>query len=259
MCLALLAIGQHPQYPVIILSNRDEFYNRATAPAHFWPENQDIYSGKDLAAGGTWLGVNKTGHFSLLTNYRNPELHKATNLSRGLLVKNFLEDQHLSPEQYIQQIAKYSNNYNPFNLIVGTMRDIFCYSNVSNKTIPLTKGIHGISNHLLDTPWYKVIKAKNLLNNILNELVKLEDPITIRDMLATILEDKTPTPDNLLPQTGVPLELEQSLGSIFIDIPDYQYGTRSSTIILMKENNIFFSEKTFMNAKALFQQQQYVE
>lgn len=225
MCLVLLAIGQHPQYPIIILSNRDEFYNRTKAPAHFWPD-PGIYSGNDLAAGGTWLGINKTGQFSLLTNYRNPELHKTTNLSRGLLVKNFLEDPHLSPAKYIQQIAKYSNNYNPFNLIVGNMRDIIYYSNITNKATPLTKGIYGISNHLLDTPWYKVIKAKNLLNNMLNELVKLEDPMIIRDILATILEDKTSSPDNLVPQTGVPLELEYSLGCIFVDIPDYQYGTR---------------------------------
>ncbi len=252
MCLALLAIGQHPLYPLIILSNRDEFYQRATVPAHFWQEHSNIFSGKDLVCGGTWLGVNKQGNFSLITNYRNPDGYNLLMQSRGLLAKNFLlESIQTSPSAYVKKIVAVSDNYNPFNLIVGNRTDITYYSNVVNKTQKLTTGLYGISNHILDTPWYKVLKAKNLFNQLIAELITLEAPDRIAELLFPILEDRTLAPDNLLPSTGVPVDVEKSLSSIFVNIPSQAYGTRSSTMILFEENNIFFFEKTFVNAKLI--------
>ncbi|MCL9685260.1 NRDE family protein [Legionella maioricensis] len=250
MCLALIAIDQHPLYPLIILSNRDEFYKRATVPAHYWQENPNIFSGKDLVGGGTWLGVNKSGHFSLITNYRNPNLYDLLMQSRGLLAKNFLfESIHTTPSAYVKKIARVSNNYNPFNLVVGNKAAITYYSNVINKTKKLTRNLYGISNHLLDTPWYKVLRAKDLFNKLRDELITCEAPDAIEKRLFSILEDKTLAPDNLLPNTGVSVELEKSLSSIFVNIPNQAYGTRSSTIILFAKNNLFFSEKTFINAQ----------
>lgn len=250
MCLALIAIGQHPLYPIIILSNRDEFYNRATVPAHYWPENPHIFAGKDLVGGGTWLGVNKKGSFSLVTNYRSADASNLSSHSRGLLVKNFLFDGlQTAPSTYVKNIASVSHHYNPFNLIVGNMKDIVFFSNKTNKTKKLTTGLYGISNHLLDTPWCKLLKAKDLFNKLLDELRIYESPELIGELLFPILEDQTHAPDNLLPKTGIPVDLEKSLSSIFVTLPEHEYGTRSSTIILFEKNNIFFSEKTFINTK----------
>ena len=252
MCLALIAIGQHPLYPLIILSNRDEFYKRATLPAHYWQESPNIFSGKDLIGGGTWLGVNKNGNFSLITNYRNPKANDLLKQSRGLLTKNFLlESIHTAPDHYIKKIAKNANNYNPFNLIVGNRTHITYYSNVINKMTELTTGLYGISNHLLDTSWYKVLRAKSLFGKLIAKLITYEDPHIIEGLLFPILEDRILAPDNLLPDTGIPIDLEKSLSSIFVDIPGHDYGTRSSTMLLFKQDKIFFSEKTFINTQTI--------
>lgn len=248
MCLALIAIGQHPRYPLIILSNRDEFYERASASAHYWDEAPDVFAGKDLLAGGTWLGVNKQGRFSLITNYRNPDTYNSSMQSRGVLVKNYLENQ-LSPSAYIKKIAPIAHYYNSFNLLVGTIEQIICFSNVDNMAKKLTVGLYGISNHLLDTPWFKVLRAKELFNAVLDELKTQTDPIKTGQLLFSILEDKTLAPDRLLPHTGVSVELEKSLSSIFVTIPEHQYGTRSSTLLLFEKKNILFYEKTFVNAQ----------
>jgi uncharacterized protein with NRDE domain len=250
MCLALIAIGQHPLYPLIILSNRDEFYKRATLPAHYWPENPNVFSGKDLIGGGTWLGVNKNGNFSLITNYRNPKANDLLKQSRGLLTKNFLlESIHTVPAHYIKTIAESAHNYNPFNLIVGNRTRITYYSSVINKMTELTTGLYGISNHLLDTSWYKVLRAKSLFAILITNLINYEDPHLIEDLLFPILEDRILAPDHLLPDTGVPRDIEKSLSSIFVDIPSHRYGTRSSTILLFNKDNIYFSEKTFINTR----------
>lgn len=251
MCLALIAIGQHPRYPIIILSNRDEFYNRATVPAHYWPDHPTMFSGKDLLAGGTWLGVNKKGNFSLLTNYRTPAADHVLKKSRGLLVKNFLENNNVSPLDYINNIAGSSAEYSSFNLIVGNLHEVIYYSNVINKTTRMRTGVHCLSNHLLNTRWHKTLKAKNLFHSLLGELLTYDDPVIIRDLLAPVLEDQTLAADNRLPQTGVSFALEKSLSSIFVTIPEANYGTRSSTITLIEKTNIFFSEKVFINGKAV--------
>ncbi|WP_173237972.1 NRDE family protein [Legionella antarctica] len=248
----MIALDQHPLYPIIILSNRDEFYKRATDPARYWQENSNVFSGKDLMRGGTWLGVNRDGKFSLITNYRSPDGYRLSMQSRGLLAKKFLfESKDTSPSAYVKTIEAVANTYNPFNMIVGDRTNVVYYSNVINKTTDLISGLYGISNHLLDTPWYKVLKAKNLFNHLLVDLITYEDPGMIAKMLYPILEDRTLAPDNLLPNTGVPMNVEKSLSSIFVDIPGQAYGTRSATMILFKKKNIFFFEKTFTNGKLI--------
>lgn len=156
MCLVLFAVGLHPQYPLIILSNRDEFYERATTPAQHWDEDPHVFAGKDFVAGGTWLGVNDQGCFACLTNYRNPAAYDPSKQSRGLLVKDYLSSKEpISPSVYIEKIAPVASHYNPFNLVVGSMSDILYYSNVDKKSMPLTSGLYGLSNHLLNTPWFR--------------------------------------------------------------------------------------------------------
>ncbi|MBA2649454.1 MAG: NRDE family protein [Legionella sp.] len=248
MCLALIAIGQHPLYPLIILSNRDEFYARESAPADFWQESPNVFSGKDLVRHGAWLGVNKDGYFSLLTNYRDPKAFKSSMQSRGLLVSNYLSDYtNRSPLEYIKHIEAVSNHYNKFNLIIGNVNDAYYYSNVANTTQKLTTHIYCISNHLLDTPWYKVEHAKQLFSHWLT-YIKTSTNMgrdKIHDSLFNILSDKTLSPDHLLPKTGIPVELEKPLSSIYVDVPQHQYGTYCSSIILFEKNNISFTEKIF--------------
>lgn len=250
MCLALIAIEQHPLYPLIILSNRDEFYNRATAPAHFWNDEPGIFAGKDLVSGGTWLGVNKQGRFSLITNYRDPSHYNSERLSRGLLAKNFLlENVRASPEDYVHEIIPSTDRYNGFNLLVGTMQDIVYFSNTENKIKKLSPGVYGLSNHLLDTPWYKVLKAKELFHKIAPKLISTQTAEEINALLFPILENHHPAPEHLLPHTGIPLEFERALSSISVNIPSRQYGTRCSTSILFAKDIIFFAERIVENAQ----------
>lgn len=248
MCLALLAIGQHPLHPVIILSNRDEFYERDSAPADFWHENPNVFSGKDLIKHGAWLGINKNGNFALLTNYRDPKLFKPSMQSRGLLVSNYLSEYAgKSSLEYIHKVKSASKNYNKFNLIIGDVTNAYYFSNVKNKAKKLSTGIYCISNHLLDTPWFKVERAKELFVNMSNALLACNDRDKIYDLLFNILSDITLSPDHQLPQTGMSMDLEKSLSSIFVNIPQHKYGTYSSSIILFERNNILFAEKIFKN------------
>ncbi|HRD70029.1 MAG TPA: NRDE family protein [Legionella sp.] len=251
MCLSLVAVGLHPLYPLIVLSNRDEFYQRASTPAHFWPDNPGLFAGMDLVAGGTWLGVNTEGKISLVTNYRNPAFHSKNMQSRGLLVKNFLANHHFAPELYIAELTKKALQYNPFNLIFGTVNNLYHYSNITHVGTKLTSNLYGISNELLDTPWFKVQRAKQLFTQAMAKLIRHEDPNFISEMLYPVLEDKVLAPDNLLPSTGVPKEIEKSLSSIFVTIPDYEYGTRSSNIILFKQEQLFFFEKTYLDEQLI--------
>lgn len=243
MCLLLIAIEQHPQYPIIILSNRDEFYTRATLPAHYWKENPGLFAGQDLVSGGSWLGVNQQGQFASVTNYRNPKAYDPSLVSRGLLVTDYLQKE-LQPETYINQIRPMGDQYNLYNLIVGHHKEIFYYSNVEKQTIQLKSGIYGLSNHLLDTPWYKVLRAKKLLKLALEKGMKKNNPDQLMALLFPILEDKKLAPDKRLPETGVGKDLEKALSSIFVSIPEYHYGTRNLTLLLFTKNEIYFYEKS---------------
>lgn len=257
MCLALIAVEQHPEYPIIILSNRDEFYTRPTKPAHFWPDSPDVFAGQDLVGGGSWLGINKNGQFALVTNYRNPKTFDKSLLSRGNLVKEYLQND-IGPQDYVEIISHVASQYNLYNLIVGNLNEIIYYSNAEEKTIQLKPGLYGLSNHLLDTPWYKVSRVKELFKQAIARQITKNTPEQIEALLFPILKDKTLAPDDLLPQTGVPSDIEKALSSIFVDIPQHAYGTRNSTLLLVSRNTIYFYEKVFQNAKMIFNQRQKI-
>ena len=236
MCLLVFAYRIHPKYRLILAANRDEYYSRPTEFLHFWKENPEILAGKDLKHGGTWLGVTRKGRFAAVTNFRDPKAVREGRPSRGLLVKRFLESEK-SPEEYIREVKKIALEYNPFNLIVGDRNEIWYYSNRADAK-RLSPGIYGLSNHLLDTPWPKVRKAKEGLKRIISE-----EEIDIEEIFR-LLQDKTYPPDSELPDTGVGYERERMLSPIFIESPDY--GTRSSSIILLEENIIHFFEQNYM-------------
>jgi uncharacterized protein with NRDE domain len=243
MCVIFIAINQHPKYKFIVAANRDEFYERPTAQAEFWAENENVLAGKDLLHGGTWLGVTKTGRFAAVTNFRNPNQPKGRR-SRGHLVTDFLFGLD-SPQTYLQQIQVDKESYTGFNLLIGDFSNkvnISYYSNISNEIITLNSGIYGLSNHLLDTDWHKVSNGKSKLKNSLNDLTT--------DNLLEILADKTHADDEGLPDTGVGTERERILSSIFIETPIY--GTRCSSVLLVgNDNQTKFAEKSFDQNKKL--------
>jgi uncharacterized protein with NRDE domain len=237
MCLILLAVDAHADYKLILAANRDEFYVRPTAAADFWTDYPDILGGRDRMAGGTWLGISKGGKLAAITNYREGKKEKANTPSRGQLVADFLVSRG-SPEAYLEGLLSAAPAYNGFNLIFGSVNGLFYFSNRSEYFQKITPGVHGISNHLLNTPWPKLQKGKDGFLKILAE--KQVRPEHLFELLA----DPVHAEDALLPDTGVGLELERILSPIFIASPGY--GTRSSTVLMAdRRNQATFIEKTF--------------
>lgn len=238
MCLVLVALGSHPEYPLIVAANRDEFYDRPTAPAAFWTDAPGVLAGRDLQAGGTWLGVDRRGRFAAVTNYRQGQREAAAYRSRGRLVSDFLMTG--TPAQaYIASVIEDAALYNGFNLIAGDARALYYFSNREGRARVLQPGVYGLSNHLLDTPWPKVSSAKQALGAL---LVGKESELV--GGLLSLLTDRRRAADELLPSTGVGLEWERLLSSAFIESTDY--GTRSSTVLLVdRGGGVVFVERTY--------------
>lgn len=237
MCILFIAYQMHPKYSLIIAANRDEMYARPTKAAHFWDDNDTVLAGRDLKQHGTWLGITKSGRFAALTNFRNPKENQENKQSRGHIVKNFLTSQ-LTPYEYLCSLQEERNRYAGFNVIVADQEKMYYYSNVENEIKQIQAGIHGLSNHLLNTPWPKVEKGKQKLQTI------VEQNDVTPDALFELLADKEKAPEDQLPNTGVPLDIEKQLSSIFIDMEGY--GTRCSTVLLVnKDGMVTFSERTF--------------
>jgi uncharacterized protein with NRDE domain len=238
MCLVVLAIDQHPKHKLILAANRDEYYDRPSAPPAFWEEAPQVLAGKDLKGGGTWLGITKTGRIAAITNYRDPASVMTDAPSRGWLVRDYLLGMD-EPASYLKKVRKDGIRYNGFNLIVGHKEKLFWYSNRGEGIISLSPGLHGISNRLLNTPWPKVTRSKERLADL---LANHENPPS--EGLFKLLRDRSIAPDDVLPDTGVGIEWERILSSVYITSPTY--GTRSSTLILLDLNDrVTFMDRTF--------------
>lgn len=234
MCLILLAWRSHPQHKLLVAANRDEFYARATAPAHFWNDAPHILAGRDLQQGGSWLGMTRHGRFAAITNVRNPGAALGSQ-SRGLLVRNFL-DSDATPEDFLQQLQYSLSDYSPFNLLLGDGEHLY-FGNSTGHSRELQPGIYGLSNATLDTPWPKVVEGKRALLELMTAGVNTEQ-------LFELLADRHLADDAELPTTGISQELEKKLSARFIHFDTY--GTRSSTVLTLSHNNeITLSEKTF--------------
>jgi len=162
-----MAFKHYPDYPLIIAANRDEFHARPASEAHFWDNNPAILAGKDLQAGGTWLGITKHGRFAAVTNYHEQTPDPVSPKSRGVLVIDYLES-NMSSRDYANQLLKSGNDYQGFTLVFGTIDDLYYCSNRSNTCEQITQGIHGLSNHLFNDTSYKVLKGKDSLNNLVS-------------------------------------------------------------------------------------------
>ncbi len=226
MCTILFAYKSHPKYPFIFLGNRDEFKNRPSMSAHFWEEHPNVFGGRDLIACGTWTGITKEGRIAFITNHRQLPLKRDVPKSRGALTSEFLVGEEM-PRVFLERIQKEHTDYAPFNLVVGDLEELWFYSNIEDEIKPIKPGIHGLSNGFLDTPWYKVEKGMRRLED------QIGGELTVENLFEILNDDEVP-PDDLLPRTGISIELERTLSSIHIDTPEY--GTIFKTIILVDQN-----------------------
>ena len=237
MCLILFAYKQHPDYPLIVAANRDEFFQRPSAPIHFWEDYTNILAGRDLEKGGTWMGVTKTGRFAALTNYRDPKENMDGKRSRGELVAGALNYEG-DIQNYMTNIQEKADLYPGFNLLAGDENGLYYFSNREGIVKKLEPGIYGLSNHLLDTPWPKVKTGKE---GLVRALKKEND--SLKEELFRILLNNEKYPDDQLPNTGVPLEMERELSPLFISMKNY--GTRCSTVLLADGEEILYSERIY--------------
>lgn len=241
MCLILVAWRAHPDYPLVLAANRDEFHQRAAAPASWW-SRPPILAGRDLSAGGTWLGVTRDGRFAALTNYRDPTRYRDGAASRGAIVPATL-DAPLPAARRLQQLQRDGAAYNGFNLIFNEGEQLAVFESVAGTGRLLDPGVYGLSNHLLDSPWPKVVAAKAALAQA---LAGLPD----EQALLGLLRDQRQADATQLPRTGVSQEWEQLLSSAFIRSQDY--GTRCSTVLLMdRRGQVRFTEWTWDVSGAL--------
>lgn len=231
MCLIALAIDQQRRFPLVLAANRDEFFDRPSARLSWWQPDTGgpaILGGRDLHAGGTWLGLNAQGRLALLTNVRRPGPHDASAPSRGTIVPLWLKGDQ-PPDRFWMQVAL--SGHNPFNLIAADFRIGECYWASSEVAAPrrLGKGIFGLSNASLNTPWPKVERLKAQMAAALEEC---DSVAAISDHLFAALADSAAAKDADLPRTGILIEQERLLSSAFIRTPDKRYGTRCSTLLI---------------------------
>lgn len=243
MCLIIFAHQADPRFPLVLTANRDEFFNRPTVQADFWTESSkhlSILAGRDLVAGGTWLGLSKSGRFAAVTNIRDPSQVEQKPKSRGELTVNFLAGE-LTPVQYCDSLEQSFDEFAGYNLLVGDEHELFYVNNFEGKILRLEAGIYGLSNGSLNSPWPKVERGRERLKGLL-----AADSGLTTDQLIEVMTDKTRARDELLPDTGVPIELEIKLSSAFIQNPERLYGTRCSTAIIHEAGGVTrFSEQNY--------------
>ena len=238
MCLILFAWQTHPRYSLVVAANRDEFHHRPTAAAQFWKESPELLAGRDLQAGGTWLGITRQGRFAAITNYREPQTEKPQlEQSRGHLVRDFLLDR-AEPAEYAGRLRERGDVYSGFNVLLGSPDELFYVSNRNEEAIAVNAGSHGLSNHLLDTDWPKVHEGRARLDALLEG--EQVDPEALLELLA----DRNIAPGGEPP--GFELRLAPELITRMMFIASPEYGTRSSTVMLVeRDGGVTFVERQF--------------
>ncbi|HIF48721.1 MAG TPA: NRDE family protein [Cytophagales bacterium] len=247
MCILFIARRKRADYPLIIAANRDEFYQRPTAPSAFWKHHPHMLAGQDLEASGTWMGVTRQGKIAALTNVRAPSEMKTDVNSRGELVANWLQqpladhqnNSLVAIDEYLQSLHLSRNQYNGYNLLFGDVAHLCVYNNVNDTTHGVEQGVFGLSNADIVTPWPKVTQGVTALNQYVDAQAKID----CEDLFALLKQD-TKAQDQALPDTGIGYEWEKALSSIFIQTP--KYGTRTSTLLLLDANNVLtWKERSF--------------
>ena len=240
MCLILIAHRADPRYPLVVASNRDEFFARPTLPADYWRDATHVLGGRDLEKGGTWMGVTKDGHWAAVTNFRDGAKPAPGARSRGELVSRYLIEP-VPPRAYVSSALQIAGDYAGFNLLAGGRDELHYLSNKDNAPRRLDPGIYGLSNGLLDAPWQKVQRGKRALRNA---LAGSEQADQLVDTLLTALADRDTAEDNALPSTGISRDWESRLSAVFIHAPGY--GTRASTVLVVaRDGEVHYRERSF--------------
>ena len=235
MCLVVLAIGQHPDYPLILAANREEFHARPTLEAQWWQDKPDVLGGRDLQAGGTWLAAHRSGRFATVTNFGEARRPTPQQYSRGLLVTGFLESD-MAPMEYLEAID--GDAYAGFNLLVGDADDVGYLSNRSDGVRSLQPGTYGLSNTLLDGPWDKIERSKGNMQGLLGEGDVSESS------LLGLMGDRHRAPVETVEPGHLDFDTAYALTAPFIVLPNY--GTRCTTVLLADRHGAWhFTERRF--------------
>lgn len=234
MCILFIAVNQHPQFPLIVAANRDEYHARPAQALHSWQDKAGIIAGRDLQAGGTWLGLHQQGRFAALTNIRRPDLIRDEAPSRGDLVVDALESE--DSGDYGRSLRA-GSQHNPYNLVFGDIQRLYVYSSVKRELSLLDTGFHSISNGEPDAAWPKMQRGVQMLEQAV-AAKKLEE-----SALLAMMRDNTRAPDRFLPNTGVGIEAERLLSPIYIEGEDY--GTRTTSLLFLNQHSYRFLEQNY--------------
>ena len=235
MCLVVFAWNVHPEYRLILAANRDEFHERPAQEMHWWPDQPDILAGRDLQAGGTWLAAAKGGRFATVTNYREPDGPRGKPRSRGELVSDFVGG-NASPGQFSAAIE--GDRYAGFSLLTADSNELSYVSNRGDKPTSLANGVYGLSNASLDTPWPKLVRARDGLSALVSNAAVNESE------LLRLMEDRQMATAAEVGNDSLPFELARAISAPFILTPDY--GTRcTSTLLWSYDEKILLTEKRF--------------
>lgn len=254
MCIVVFQWQPNAHEQLTLAANRDEFFARPTAAMAWWPD-ADVLAGRDLQGNGSWLGITRSGRFALLTNVRDPSKRKQYAPSRGLIVREFLEGE-ARPGDYAQMLAKRATQYEGFNVLVGTIglrasaRELWFLNSNEQRARALPAGVYALSNASLNTPWPKTERLRRAFSAVIS---LTSDSST--DTLHALLRDDRRADDADLPNTGVPLEWERALSSIFIR--HGPYGTRSSTALSVRGDTIEAHEVTHLPEQASAEQTRF--
>lgn len=246
MCLLVIAWRVHPRYELVVAANRDEFHERPTAPMGKWPAPDEIIAGRDLRAGGTWLGLDRRRRFGIVTNFRELQRPAPGSPSRGNLIPGYLRNP--APlTQSIRQLEPLADSYSGFNLLLADRESLWYLSNRAPEFArSLRPGIYGLSNELLDTPWPKLQRVRRRFDALINQADTLSE-----EALFAILADPTPAGvDDTLPDTGLSREWEQLLSSPFIS--NDEYGTRCSTLVRIDQQGALILNERRFGPRGLF-------
>lgn len=226
MCLLVVAWRSHPRYRLVVAGNRDEFHDRPTAALDWWDDAPELLAGRDLRAGGTWLGLGRPGRFGIVTNFRDGNGAPSTAPSRGQLVPDFLRSER-TPADFLDALRPHARRYAGFNLLLGDAQGLCYFTNAGDdEARSLAPGLYGLSNHRLDEPWPKLVRTRERFAAMLGN--GDTDPTMLLDLLA----DRTPAEYESPPDSGLPPDLERALSAPFVR--HERYGTRSSTAVLVE-------------------------
>jgi len=253
MCIILVAIGKSAAFPFVLAANRDEFYQRPSHPAHFWPESPQLLAGRDLEANGTWLGITHGGKIAAVTNHHDPNSINKAPRSRGALVSDYLQSEQ-TVEQFAASLRNTQHQYNGFGLLFGDLQRLHYQSNKTALTTTLGCGIHALGNSLLNAPWPRAQAGKQRLYRALAQ----EQALLVEKLFQLLVDQHPIEPPEQ--RSGRIASQWKHPADLPIFVQSNNYGTRASTIILVdRDANVLFEEKTYAEKSTRCQSHQRFE